>query len=258
MSAKRRLSDLSTDALAELLASFSPVVALVPVGSTEPHGPHLPLSTDLLISEGACDLAAEVLEKDGRAALVAPGIPYGVTDYAAGFSGAISIPRDVLVAYLRAISDSLLSAGFSHVCLVNNHLEPAHDEAVRASIAHLGNRASVACPLTRRWARTLTQEFKSGACHAGQYETSLVEAVAPHLVNRDAANALPDLGISLSDGIKRGLATFRAMGIERAYTGSPRSASAEEGRRTLELLATMIVTEVTEAMTASAGPVPEN
>ena len=246
MSDPLHLGSLSTDALARLLEANPSAVILLPVGSTEPHGPHLPLATDLLISEGASALAAQRLTDDGLVTLVAPGIPYGVTDYASGFAGAVSIPRDALVAFLRAVADGLLAQGFAHVCLVNNHLEPAHDEAVRASVAHLGKRASVACPLTRRWARTLTPEFKSGACHAGRYETSLVLAIAPDRVDTSAAHALPDLTISLSAGIRSGLATFREMGIDRAYTGAPREASAEEGRTTLALLADMIVGEVRE------------
>jgi len=96
---------------------------------------------------------------------------------------------------------------------VNNHLEPEHDAAVRAALAGLAaGRASVACPLTRRWARTLSAEFKSGACHAGRYETSLILAAAPGAVDRDAAAALPEIVVSLSEGIKAGKTGFRAMG----------------------------------------------
>ncbi len=54
--------------------------ALLPVGSTEPHGPHLPLDTDVVISDVACDRAAPRLEAAGVSTVVAPAIPYGVTD----------------------------------------------------------------------------------------------------------------------------------------------------------------------------------
>jgi creatinine amidohydrolase len=160
-----RLGALTTEALRRELAA-GPVVALVPVGSVEPHGPHLPLDTDTRISEAAADRAAERLRAAGLATLTAPSVPYGVTRFAEGFAGAVSVPAEVLTPFLRAVVDGYLEAGFAHVCLVNNHLEPAHDAAVRAAIAGQGGRASVACPLSRRWARTLSDEFKSGACHA--------------------------------------------------------------------------------------------
>lgn len=236
-----RLGDLTTNELATRLAVGS-VVALVPVGSTEPHGPHLPLSTDARISEAVAHRAVEKLREKGIDALVCPEIPYGVTDFAEGFAGAISIPKDVLVGFLRAVGEGLLAQGFADVCFVNNHLEPAHDAAVREAARLVGPRASVACPLTRKWARTLTDEFKSGACHAGQYETSLVLAIDETQVRTRAA--LPALTLSLSDGIKAGQTTFRAIGMDDAYTGNPAAASEAEGHATIEKLAEMVVAEV--------------
>lgn len=247
------LGDITSTALDSALASGKPTVALVPVGSVEPHGPHLPLATDTMISQAASLRAAEQLGAAGVTAFVAPAIPYGVTRFAAGFAGAISVPGEVLTAFLRAVVRGYLDNGFAHVCLVNNHLEPAHDTAVRASIAGLAEgAASVACPLSRRWARTLSAEFKSGACHAGEYETSLVMAAAPEAVDWSAAAMLPDVSVSLSEGIKAGRSSFLEMGMEHAYTGAPSRATADEGERMLELLAAMIVTEVTEALAMRA------
>ena len=238
------LTELTTEELAAFLAT-PPTVALVPVGSVEPHGPHLPLGTDSILSEAAADRACVALEEKGVHALVAPTVAYGVTDYASGFSGAVTIPAAALTAYLKAIVESLRKQGFSHVCLVNNHLEPAHDLAVRDAIA--GNlHASCACPLERRFARTLSDEFKRGDCHAGRYETSLVLA-ADHDVDSSYAK-LPPVPISLADGIRNGKKTFAEMGIARAYTGAPSEATAEEGEALYEKLVAMIVTVVEEGL----------
>ena len=249
---EHRLDRLTTDGLSTLLQSHR-VVALVPVGSVEPHGPHVPLATDTLISLGAAERAAAELTASDIVALVAPAVPYGVTDYAAGFAGAVSIPADVLTPFLNAVVRGYLDTGLSHVCLVNNHLEPAQDAAVRAALEGVPTgRASIACPLTRRWGRLLSDEYKSGACHAGQYETSLVLAVAPEAVDREAAAALPALETSLSEGIKAGKKTFRELGLADAYTGAPAAATEAEGHEMLARLATMIVTEVREGL-ASTG-----
>ncbi len=238
-----RLADLTTDEVRALLAR-PPTAALVPVGSVEPHGPHLPLGTDTLISETAALRACPALAGKGITAVVAPSVPYGVTEFAEGFAGAVSVPATALTAMLRAIVTSLLADGWTQVTLVNNHLEPAHDAAVRQAVE--GLRASVASTLTRRWARTLTEEFKRGDCHAGRYETSLVMAAGGPV--RDEHRSLPAVGVSLAEAIKGGKNRFRDIGMDRAYTGTPAEATREEGEATYARLVEMIVGEVVEGI----------
>jgi creatinine amidohydrolase len=239
----------TTATLFTLLGGKKPVVALVPIGSTEPHGPHLGLGTDVVISAAACVRACEVLDKKGPlTAVIAPAVSYGVTDCAVGFPGAVTIPPDVLTAYVAAICDGLLAQGLRHVCLVNNHLEPAHDAAIRAVLTGREGKVSYACPLTRKWARTLSAEFKSGACHAGQYETSIVMAAAPELVDEPIRQTLAAVPVSLSEKLAAGITTFTAMGMELAYAGAPAQATVEEGEQLIQRLAEMVVGEVREAL----------
>ena len=239
----------TTATLRALLDDKKALVALVPVGSTEPHGPHLGLGTDVIISAAACVKACELFARKGPlTAVVAPAVPYGVTECAAGFAGAVSIPAPVLTAYLAAICDGLLAQGVRHVCLVNNHLEPAHDAAVRAVLEGRDKRVSVACPLTKKWARTLDAEFKSGACHAGLYETSIMMAAAPEMVDDSMRSVLAPVPISLSQKLAAGVNTFTQMGMELAYAGDPASATVEEGERMIQRLAEMVVGEVREAL----------
>lgn len=247
---ERAFESLSSPGFGELAATGS-LVVLVPTGSVEPHGPHMTLVTDTLISVGACRRATGGLQEAGLTPLVAPAVPYGVTDCAAAFPGAISIPAAALTAYLRAVVDGYLASGAAHVCLVNNHLEPAHDQAVRAAIEHAPpGRASVACPLERRWARTLSDEFKSGACHAGQYETSLVLAEAPIGVNDEARAVLAANPVSLSDALRAGTTDFKEMGLTRAYAGDPAAATSAEGEELFERLAEMVRVTVLDTMSA--------
>ncbi len=242
----RRLAELTYDEVAAL-CSAGTAIAIVPVGSVEPHGPHLPLDTDTTISEACAVRAAAKLEADGIATVIAPTVPYGVTEYAKGFAGAIGVSAAALTGMLRAIAEKLIECGFEHVCFVNNHLEPAHDAAVRAAIEGLPpGSASVACPLTRRWGRTLSDEFKRGDCHAGRYETSLVLAAGKSV--RDARAALPTVRLSLSEAIKSGKTTFAEIGMDRAYTGAPAEATREEGEDLYERLVTMVVTEISEGL----------
>ena len=249
MTTEKFLARHTTASLRALLDAKKPVVALVPIGSTESHGPHLALGTDVVISAAACVRATELFAKKGPlTAVIAPAVSYGVTDCAQGFAGAVSVPAAALTAYLAAICDGLLAQGIRHVCLVNNHLEPAHDAAVRAAVAGRGNQVSVACPLTKKWARTLDAEFKSGACHAGLYETSIMLAAAPEMVDDAVRGVLPPVPISLSKQLDAGVTTFAAMGMELAYAGDPAAATIEEGERMILRLAEMVVGEVREAL----------
>jgi creatinine amidohydrolase len=236
----RRLGELTTNEVRALLAR-PPTAVLVPVGSVEPHGPHLPLATDTLLSETAALRACDALAAMGVHAVVAPSVAYGVTDFAEGFAGAVSVSAEVLTALLRCIATRLRADGWTYVCLVNNHLEPAHDAAVRAAVKDLSG-ASVASPLTRRWARTLSDEFKRGDCHAGRYETSLVLAAGGRVL--DEHRTLPPVRVSLADAIRGGQSRFRDIGMDRAYTGSPAEASRIEGEALYEKLVAMIVGEV--------------
>ncbi len=246
---ERFLARHTTASLEHLTTGKKGVIALVPVGSTEPHGPHLGLGTDVIISAAACLRACELLEKRGTMlGVIAPAISYGVTDCAAGFAGAVSIPAEVLTAYIAAVVDGLLASNVRHVCLVNNHLEPAQDAAVRAVLVGRETKVSYACPLSKKWARTLSAEFKSGACHAGRYETSIVMAAAPELVTEGLRQRLMPVPISLSEKLKAGINTFQEMGMELAYAGDPAAATVEEGDQLIQRLGEMVVGEVLESM----------
>ena len=240
------LAELATTDVDALLRQPHPV-ALLPVGSTEPHGPHLPLLTDALLSEHACLRAARDLRASGVTAVVCPTLPYGVTRYASEFAGAISLSAATTTAVVRELCAAYVAAGFSRVVVVNNHLEPEHIEAVAAAVAAVPG-ALFPSQLTKRWGRTLGEEFRRGDCHAGSYETSLVLAARPELVRDDVRATLEVVPISLSKAIREGKVTFKAMGAARGYFGSPALGTAAEGDALYGQLALMIVTEVRESL----------
>jgi creatinine amidohydrolase len=218
-------------------------VVLIPVGATEAHGPHLPLGTDVFISEGLCQRAAVALEKDGHTVLVAPPLAYSVAQYAAGFAGTVSIGQSAAVNLIADVCASLIGQGWAKICLVNSHLEPAHVESLRLACAEVKQRTgkNVAFPdnTEKRWARTLTDEFKRGACHAGSYETSLILAARPDLV-RPLRTQLAERPIDLARAMKEGKRTFIEAGAAEAYFGNPAAATAEEGEAIFALLVAMV------------------
>jgi creatinine amidohydrolase len=209
-------------------------VHVLPCGAVEPHGPHAPLVTDTLISLGICHRAAKRLEGE-IPVLVLPPVHYGVTRYAAAFPGTVSIGEDTLRALVTEIASSV-----GTIVLVNSHFEPEQVETLRSTGLPL-------LDLTRRaQAERLTEEFRSGSCHAGRYETSLVLADRPELVHADRMRALEERHVDLPAAIRAGQTDFVALGMDQAYCGSPAEASAEEGRETFETLADMLVELIRE------------
>ena len=211
-------------------------VALLPLGATEPHGPHAPLGTDTLISVGISQRAAARLEGE-IPVVVLPELAYGVTRYAGAFPGVVSIEEETL---RRLVTE--ICAGFERAILVNSHFEPEQVRTLRETGLPL-------LDLTRRAnAERLTDEFREGSCHAGQYETSLVLAGRPELVNEERMRALEPNHVAMPAAIAAGQTDFLAMGMEEAYCGSPAAATAEEGRHIFETLTEMLVELVREVV----------
>ena len=249
-------ADLTSMRVQEILDSPKVPVLLWPVGSTEPHGPHSPLSTDPIISIGISERVARRLADDPEvAALILPTLSYAVTRYSAGFAGAIHVSEDSLRGLIVDACVSLASQGFPHVVLVNNHFEPEHVQTLHRALDELdeqGIRGGYLDLTRRERAQRLTDEFKLGECHAGRYETSLVLAQAPELVDREAMARLPYVGVSLPEVIAAGLKDFREMGLAEAYCGAPAEATVQEGEATYETLVEMTI-ELIRALVSGTG-----
>ena len=243
------------------------VVAVLPVGAVEAHGPHLPLTTDVTIAAAAATAALDGLRRLGLRPMLLPPLPYTAAPFAAGFPGTISVQPATFAALLEDVAASLERQGVAALVVVNAHLDPAHLTAIRdvararqaaagsapsrhaASAQHRRPMPVIHPDLTaRRWASRLTDEFKSGACHAGCYETSVVMAAAPELVREDERRGLVENPASLSRAIRDGAATFEEAGVTAAYCGDPAAATREEGDTTIAVLGGIVVDAVEEVL----------
>lgn len=240
----------------EDVAALDPAraVAVLPLGATEAHGPHLPLSTDGIIAEAMAREGARRLSARGLAVAVAPTVALTPVPFAAEFAGSVGVAPATLTSTIVEAAAALASHRFRRLVLVSAHLDPAHLGAVheaRVRIAATGMR--VAFPdLTRKpWALRLGDEFKTGACHAGRFETSIVLAERPELVRAVRAE-LPANPKSISDAIRAGQRTFAEAGGPRAYFGWPAAATSEEGRVLVEELGA-ILEEAALTLTADEG-----
>ena len=231
------------------------LVVILPVGSTEAHGPHLPLATDVIISEEMARRAASKLGGKGIDTLVLPPIAYSVTDFSSDFPGTISITRATATAMIRDVCVSLYQQGARLVVIANSHLEPEHIASINDAIERVRHESghTVAFPdkRRRRWAETLSEEFRRGDCHAGSYETSLVMAAQAELVREKIRQDLERVPISIAAKIREGACSFNEAGGTEAYFGDPRGASVEEGETLYQALSDMLVAAVVEALEAA-------
>jgi creatinine amidohydrolase len=219
-------------------------VAILPVGAIEAHGPHLPLETDVIIAQAMARTGAARLAARGLRVLVLPPLTYTSAGFARGFAGTLSLRPETVVATVVDIADSLRQHGYTVLAIANAHLDPDHLASIEAAVSQIrrGLRLRVAFPnlVIKPWALRLGDEFKSGACHAGQFETSIVLAERPDLVREATRAALPPNPASLSRAIREGKMEFEEAGGPRAYFGYPAQATAEEGRATIEALGAIL------------------
>ncbi len=215
-------------------------VAILPVGAVEAHGPHLPLETDVIIAQAMAHAGAARLAARALRVVVLPPLTYTTAAFAERFAGTMSLRPETVTATLLDIAASLARHGFGALAIANAHLDPAHlaslDAAAHRIRSDLGLPVAFPNIAAKPWALRLSDEFRSGACHAGQFETSIVLAERPGLVRTAAMATLPPNPKSLSRAIRDGKQSFEEAGGDRAYFGYPANATAEEGRTTIEVL----------------------
>jgi creatinine amidohydrolase len=236
-----------------------PRVALLPVGALEAHGPHLPVGADLIIAEAMAREAARRLETEGHFAVVLPALAYTPAPFADEFPGTLSVRGETTTALVVDLALALERRGFSCLAIANAHFDPANLAALAAARGEIAARAGlrIAWPdVTRRaFAERLGEEFRSGACHAGRYETSIVLAEASEGVDAVRERLAPNPA-SLVEAIRAGRRTFRQAGGSAAYFGDPASASAAEGVESIAVLGEILAESVRAALLE--GPAAES
>jgi len=237
------------EASAEELGSVDgATVAILPLGAVEAHGPHLPTGTDGRIAEAMARVGARHLADAGVRTVVLPTVAYAPAPFAAGLAGTLSIRPETLKALVLDLVEALVARGVGTLVLANAHFDAAQVAALRAledEIRAAGRIRPVFPDLTRRaLAERLTDEFRSGACHGGRFETSIVLAERPELVDDARRRELPARPVSLVDAIREGKASFEEAGLAEGWCGAPAEATAAEGRETVETLGRLLAEAV--------------
>jgi creatinine amidohydrolase len=158
---------------------------LLPIGSTEEHGPHLPLGSDMIQAEYVCRAVAR--EVNG---VVAPGIPYGLCRTTRNFPGTISLRFGTLEALVREVLAGYVEKGARKIAVLTGHAGGAHMEALRQAALSVATQdesviilvigpQDIPLPLPVEGGRAL------GDGHAGSVETSVILAIDDRLVRAD-------------------------------------------------------------------------
>ncbi|MGE5561055.1 MAG: creatininase family protein [Chloroflexota bacterium] len=235
---KVRLSECTWQELAARRAEVQDTI-IIPIGSTEQHGYHLPLGTDTF---AAISLAEAVAERED--VLIAPPLYYGWSPHHMVLPGTITIRPEVLTELVYDVIESLAAHGFRRFVLLNGHrivnitwLQVAAERAKR----QLGVKAVIADPAYL--SKTLVRQGLGKLGHADEIETSHMLVSYPDLVHMDRAvdyvhttppyvNVDPSCPDDVLCYVPSAKADMQAS-VEHAggTNGAPSRASAEKGRR---------------------------
>jgi creatinine amidohydrolase len=222
---------------------------IVPIGSTEQHGPHGPLLTDVLIPQEVARRAAPRVN-----AVVAPTVNYGLSYPHVGFTGLVHIRIPTFMSLVEDLCAALAAIGFRRIVFLNGHYDNTYAIAYAcASAAERLPDGVVAFPINY-WDGMSAEEAAeffgpTTGLHANRGETSAVLAINPDLVDMDSANAeMPPFPEVTSPAPVHTAFFFSSPGsVYRATTsgtwGDARESTPEFGERYLS-----VVTEATVRM----------
>ncbi|MBN8510101.1 MAG: creatininase family protein [Burkholderiales bacterium] len=219
------------------------LIAVLPLGATEQHGPHLPIGTDTAIVDGIVAAAIEKLP-DELPVLFLPTLAYGKSNEHARFAGTVTLPVDVLLPLWTAIAESVVRAGVRKFVLFNAHggQMNAMDIAVRDIRERFGILAVSAHWYTLGLPPGMVDAHEAQhGIHGGALETSLLLALAPEKVRMDRAQRFGSLTEALArENRFLSITTSGKIGWQmqdlnpQGAAGDATQASAEKGRAIVE------------------------
>ncbi|MFT4884301.1 MAG: creatinine amidohydrolase [Natronomonas sp.] len=164
-------------------------LAVLPVGSTEQHGPHAPLGVDYMTAEAVAEEgAARYAAENPTEAVVAPTIPVGIAEEHRDFEGTLWVSEDTFRSYVQETIESLAHHGLDRVVVVNGH--GGNVDALRELCGRVTrDETAYAVPFT--WFDAVVTEELG---HGGPAETSFIRYLRPELVHEDRTEAAAEDG----------------------------------------------------------------
>jgi creatinine amidohydrolase len=230
-------------------------VAVLPVGTVEQHGPHLPLVTDVLTAGEMSRLAVERVPDES---VLLPPVYYSFNEHHMDFPGTIAVEGQTIINYVTDIGCSLARHGFRKVLLINGHGSnvPFLDVAAR----NITNRTEAVCAMAPWWnliPKDLLKELREsdypgGMAHGCELETSVLLHLRPDLVAMDKAEK--DISFQPTEFFYWDLQAPSPIFFQEWFSrysrtgtvGDPTKASAEKGRRFVEAVVERLVDLIRE------------
>jgi creatinine amidohydrolase len=224
-------------------------LVLLPTGSTEQHGPHLPLDTDAFICEAVC---LEVGRRAPDKVLVLPPVSYGLNLHHIDFPGTIHIQPETFIAFCLDITKSVAYHGFQRILLVNGHgsNNPLVDLVARKTV--LATRSLCFATMYMNFALDAFEKIRESdvIAHADELETSLYLYLAGDRVHLDRAVAGQDrVGRFVSSDSTSRFTRFNdywGRWTRTGVHGDPRTATAAKGKVLFEAAVTGMLELVDE------------
>jgi creatinine amidohydrolase len=232
--------DLSTRDFAAL--DMSRMVAVLPVGAVEQHGPHLPVRVDAAINAGIVARAVELMSSD-LPALVLPALPIGKSDEHTAYPGTLTLSYDTLARLWHEVGESVHRAGCRRIILYNSHGgQPQIMDIVCRDLRVKLGMLAVACS----WFRTVdssdlfdAQERRHGI-HGGESETSVMLHLHRDLVDMSLAENFVPLSVELEESYAiltpEGAVGFGWQTQDLQLAGACGNARAADAKRGAELV----------------------
>lgn len=180
------MQDLSWEDIESYISEREDPTAIIPIGSTEQHGPHLPLGVDAYQAIGIAEEAAKAAD-----IVTAPPIWYGDANHHLAFPGTLSLSTDTVIVVLKDIYASLVHHGFKNIITINGHRManlPAIEIASKQTKEKHPETFFATVDLVRAAVRThrqLREGDEEDGFHGGEFETSFIMARHPHLVKEE-------------------------------------------------------------------------
>ncbi|MFD1641069.1 creatininase family protein [Halohasta litorea] len=207
-------------------------LAVLPVGSTEQHGPHAPLGTDRFTAEAVAAAGVEAYRNEtGVDVPIAPAIPVGIAEEHRAFDGTLWVSPDTFRGYVRETVASLAHHGFDRVVIVNGH--GGNTDALRELTGDI-SRHDDAYAVAFTWFDSVDSELPMG--HGGARETAVLRHIRPNLINEDELEAASKGG---SEGWGEwvagvNLAHDSAEFTDNGVVGDPAAGTAADGERLVD------------------------
>lgn len=240
---ERYLSYLTWTQIAQLPDKANTVIVL-PAGSTEQHGPHLPCAVDTIIAAGVVGHALARLPPEVPAYALAP-ITYGKSDEHLHFPGTVTLEGTTLLETVTQIGESVYRMGFRKLLIVNGHGGQPQVMEMAARELRLRHGDYVVLPhftwrVPHAAGQFMSDREKRLSMHAGHAETAILMALAPHTVHMEHAVASypPEFPSKVLSGDGRPACAWTARDFgPSGVIGDPLPATPEQGRVILESLA---------------------